>query len=159
MRGGHNRIPSSLKKARGTLRKNRERATGPEIDAATVPPPPRGLSRLQRAIWAELATQVEALGTYAPPFLTAFRLLVEAVAEARDFDPRDPPTARVRARQVASSLLAGFGLVPAARDRVAGRGAADDAKAKAAAFLFGGAPDLKAIPGGKADAEPSSGDN
>jgi len=90
------------------------------------------------------AEQVDDLGVYTKSNLTAFRLMVEVVTEARHPDPRDPATARVRLAQVAAGLLHCFGLDPGSRGRVSVvKAAAGDA---AEDQLFG---PLKVVGGGK----------
>ena len=90
------------------------------------------------------AEQVDDLGVYTKSNLTAFRLMVEVVTEARHPDPRDPATARVRLAQVAAGLLQRFGLDPGSRGRVSVvKAAAGDA---AEDQLFG---PLKVVGGGK----------
>jgi phage terminase small subunit len=146
MKGGQNRKSRAEKEARGTLQECREVPDPVHADPSAVPAPPKGLTKLEREVWAELAVQVETLGTFSASDLTAFRLMVETVAETRSFDKRDPATARVRTRQVASTLLQGFGLVPVARERIPSSKKSEDPKKKAASFLFG---PLQALPGGK----------
>ncbi len=156
MKGGHNRVPDSVKALRGTKRRDRSNPTAPEVEIEQVPPAPRGMTREQKAVWGELAHQVNGLGVYARSNFTAFRLMVESVTEARHPDPRDPATARVKLLQVAAGMLQRFGLDPSSRSRVSV--VAPQAKDEAAGFLFGeGRPPLKAVPGGKAWAsEPST---
>lgn len=85
---------------------------------ASVPPPPRTLDEVQRRLWRELAVAVEELGTFAASDLVAFRALVRAVARAERCPLDAPPSAAARLEQVAASALAGFGLSPAARERL-----------------------------------------
>lgn len=145
MKGGQNRKPRSVKEAQNTLQKCRDNPAAPKVEPGKVPPPPKGLSALQKAVWAELAGQVEYLGVFAPSHVTAFRLMVEVVAQTRKFDTRDPPSAVVRLQQVASSLLQRFGLDPVSQERVSV--APKPKEGSAESFLFGGRP--KVIDGGK----------
>jgi hypothetical protein len=145
VRGGHNRRPDEVKAREGTKRKDRTNPAAPKVDPASVPPPPKDLTAQQRAVWLELAAQVEELGIYAPSNLTAFRLLVQVVAEALHPDPDDPATARVRLAQVAAGLLQRFGLDPASRGRVSVTKPAEEDRAED--FLFG--DPLRVVPGGK----------
>lgn len=119
MKGGQNRVPAAVKKLRGTQRKDRMKRGSKLVSPKLVPPPPRGLSKVEQRVWRELAPQVEHLGVFARSDFTAFRLLVETVAEMRSPDfKKEKGTARVRMRQVASTLLQSFGLNPASRDRL-----------------------------------------
>jgi hypothetical protein len=85
---------------------------------AKVPPPPRGLDPLRRSLWLELARAVEKAGTFMPSDIVAFRQLVRAVARAEAAPLDAPPSAGARLEQAAASALAGFGLTPAARERL-----------------------------------------
>lgn len=119
---GHNRLPSKVKKLRGTLDKRSVHARAPLVSPKSVPKPPRGLTAVEVRVWKELAPQVEHLGVYAKSDMTAFRLLVQVVAQTRAKEfVLEKGTARVRMLQVASSLLQSFGLSPASRDRVPGQ--------------------------------------
>jgi len=122
MRGGHNRKPTALKAMAGTLDARRVNTGEPVLDRAVVPPPPKSLGPGERAIWVELAAQVDATGCYTFSDYTSFRLAVKSVAMA-DSDLSDmPATAAVRLMQVASSFLQRFGLDPASRARVMSAG-------------------------------------
>ena len=143
-RGGNNRKPRALKKRQGTLQPCRDNPRAPKVEPGKVPPPQKGMTAIQKAVWRELATQAETLGAYAPSHFTAFRLMVEAVAETRRPDPRDPPTVRSRNRQIASALLQRFGLDPVSQERVSVPVKPDDDTHQ---FLFGEQP-LKVIDGG-----------
>lgn len=119
MKGGHNRLPGAVKKLRGTTDARTMRKKRALVPPKLVPPPPRGLSRVEQRVWRELAPQVEHLGVFGVSDFTAFRQLVETVAETRTPEfKKEKGTARVRMRQVASTLLQNFGLTPASRDRV-----------------------------------------
>lgn len=120
MKGGANRAPAAVKKLRGTQRADRAKKKSPGlVSPKLVPPPPRGLSKVEQRVWKELAPQVEYLGVFTKSDLTSFRQLVETVAETRTPEfKKEKGTARVRMRQVASTLLQNFGLTPASRDRV-----------------------------------------
>ena len=144
MRGGQNRLPDEVKAKRGTKQKCRTNAAAPKTSTCTVPPAPRSMTREQRVVWAELAEQVDDLGVYTKSNLTAFRLMVEVVTEARHPDPRDPATARVRLAQVAAGLLQRFGLDPGSRGRVSVVKAPEGDRAEAQ--LFG---PLKVVTGGQ----------
>lgn len=119
MRGGNNRLPDKVKAFQGTQQKCRTNPDAPKVEPTKVPAPPKSLTKEQREVWLELAPQVEALGTYSPSYYTAYRLMVQSVAEALHPDPRDPATARVRLAQVAAGHLQRFGLDPASSGRVA----------------------------------------
>ncbi len=95
---------------------NRQRLTS--RPGAKVPPPPRHLDAAQRAIWAELARAVEAIGTFMPSDLAAFRQAVRTVARAEACPLDAAPSAAGRLEQAAASALAAFGLTPAARERL-----------------------------------------
>jgi phage terminase small subunit len=95
---------------------NRQRLVS--APGASVPSPPRNLDETQRRLWRELARAVEELGTFADSDLVAFRALVRAVGRAESLPLDAPPSAAARLEQVAASALAGFGLSPAARERL-----------------------------------------
>ena len=119
-RGGGNRLPDSLKAARGTLRPCRTNPRAPKAEAGVPPRPPRHLPDAERAVWRELARQVgpEGVGTYSPAFFSAFRLTVRTLALVDAAGPDTPPTALSRLVQAASGMLGRLGLDPASVGRV-----------------------------------------
>lgn len=130
-KGGHNRLPRSVKEAHGTIRKGRENASAPAPPSSRVPPAPRTLSKSERAVWEELAREVDFLGTYCESDLTTFRMMATVVAQVGE-GPGDmaasPYSSLVR---TAHTLLRSFGLDPASRGRVASgkhQGDGDDAE-------------------------------
>lgn len=147
MRGGHNRIPKSVKAARGTLKKARETSpNAPDLPPGKVPAPPDDLGARERRVWRELAEQVELLGVYTASDYTAFKLLVRLTSIA-DEGPGDlAPSAYARIAQTAVGMLGRFGLDPASRGRVP-RPDAEKKVADEEAAMFGGG--LTALPGGK----------
>jgi len=145
VKGGHNRKPTRQKALEGTLRADRSRKNEPRAASVTVPAAPRRLPAGERAVWSQLAAEVEALGVFTLSDRTAFELLARTVALAKTAGPEMAPTARVRLLQVASGLLAAFGLTPASRGRVEAAPPVDPV----AADLFG---DLKVVAGGRAGA-------
>ena len=138
MKGGGNRLPTAVKKARGTLQKCRTNKAEPKLDPSKVPPPPRGCGPVFRRKWRELARAVEALGVFTLADLPAFDLLVRMMTEVVTAPDDMPATARVRLMQATAGQLAAFGLSPASRGRV------DRVTAPAADptldFMFGRAP-------------------
>lgn len=120
MRGGHNRLPTAVKEARGTLQPCRENREEPRLGATQVPAPPKRLSAAERAIWLDLAHEVDALGVFTEADLSDFELMVEDVAYARKLkrDTHASPNQKIAARRQAHAALAAFGLSPQARGRV-----------------------------------------
>ena len=116
-RGGHNALPAALHVARGSYRRDRHSGQA-GLPADRVPRPPKGLSEAERAVWAELARQVNVLGTYSAATFTSFRLMVKVVAMVDTAAADMPATALVRLTQVASGLLGRFGLDPATAAKV-----------------------------------------
>ncbi len=116
-RGGHNRLPESLKRERGTAKKSRTNPKAPRLELTPVPPPPPDLSRHERLMWMELAPQIDALRIYTASSETALRALVAALALVRFRAGSERE--RLRAWTTVLAMLARFGLDPASRDRVA----------------------------------------
>lgn len=147
-RGGHNRLPKSVKAARGTLKKARETSpNAPDLPPGCVPDPPAELDAREAQVWRELKAQVELLGVYTGSDYTAFKLLVRLTALA-DSGPGDlAPSAYARIAQTAVGMLGRFGLDPASRGRVP-RPEAEQKSENEEAAMFGGG--LVAVPGGKA---------
>lgn len=121
------RLPDSLKKLRGTFRKDRQAprvkpkaaAAVAASPASVVGDPPADFTDLQRQVWCELGRALdERPGTFTEADRPAFRLTVEAVAATRSMSDETPATARVAATKAAAALLAAFGLLPVARSRV-----------------------------------------
>ncbi|BDG04992.1 hypothetical protein [Anaeromyxobacter oryzae] len=112
------RVPSRVKKLRGTYRADRSSRNEPTPAASRVPPPPTGESAAFKRNWRELARQVDALSVFTETDYTAFRLLVRAVTLIDDLPPLAPPSAVARLVQNASGMLSRFGLDPASRGRV-----------------------------------------
>lgn len=78
-----------------------------------VPKPPAHLSDAERAVWKDLARDVEAARTLTAGSLTAFGTLVTMLALSRSPEAAAmAPTARVRLLQAVSTLLREFGLTP-----------------------------------------------
>ena len=119
MKGGGNRLPASIKEARGTLRRDRENPHAPKVSRSDVPAPPPDLAPAESAVWCRLALEVGDLGVYAPSFATSFRQLVRLVSLSESADPVTmPPSAYARLVQVTASALASWGLTPASASRV-----------------------------------------
>lgn len=148
MRGGHNRLPKSLKAQRGTLKKSREASPdAPDLPVGQVPAPPDDLGAREKRVWEELAAQVEALGVYTVSDYTAFKLLVRLTALADEGPGELAPSAYARIAQTAVGMLGRFGLDPASRGRVPRPAAEEEAENEEQAMFGGG---LKPIDGGKA---------
>jgi len=81
-------------------------------EAAPVPPPPEGLSDTERSTWIEVAEAVDELGTFARPFLPAFRLTVRALARVYDAPADLKPSTMRGLLENASKMLGRFGLDP-----------------------------------------------
>ncbi len=112
MRGGKNRISVDQHRIAGTFRRDRHGSGGDAQESTiAVPPPPAGLSRRERAVWAELAAQVEERGSYTATRRTAFRLMVVAVVRL-DAAKAAPAYAWARLLTAANDALLAFGLAP-----------------------------------------------
>ena len=105
---------------RGTLRPGRDRPAAPRAPASRPPPPPTGLSEIEREVWLALAqaTGPQGNGTYSKTHALAFRLTVRTVAIALTVDAATPPTAVSRLLQAAGTALGRFGLDPQSVSRV-----------------------------------------
>jgi phage terminase small subunit len=134
------RISRKAKQLRGTFRADREAANPPKPEASPVPPAPESLSETEQKVWGELAPQVELLGTYTPACFTAFRVLVRVVALLDGAPPDMAASALVRLAQVASSLLARFGLDPMSAERVEAAPRPDEDEDDFSEFLSPGEP-------------------
>lgn len=117
------RLPKEVKQRRGTYRRSREKPkersekpSAPEVKAPIV----RDLTAQERAILSRLEAECEAIGVDHKPFGLAKVQLARMLAEAENASTDDPATARVRLYQACHTALAAFGLMPAARDKVAG---------------------------------------
>ncbi len=112
------RLPREVKQRRGTHRPGRDHPAAPVLPPRSVPPPPKRMNARERAVWAELAVQVEANRTFTASTLTSFTLLVKAVTLAYGVAPDMPPSAGAKYVSAATALLRDFGLSPASADRV-----------------------------------------
>ena len=156
--------PSAQKKLEGTYRKDRA-AVSEMQPTLGEPPVPRGLKGEALTEWRVVAPELARLGVLAiidggrlADYCRAHALAIRAAAKAeKEGEVIDTYRGPVRspwqgvaqeARAQARLLAAEFGLTPSSRSRVS----AGNAKPKpddAEADLFGEAPQLKAIPGGK----------
>lgn len=111
-----------------------------------VPPPPKGLTKLEREVWLELKASVEFLNIYTPAHYQSYRLLVDAVAKTRRLHEVAPSSVG-RVISTASMMLSRFGLDPASNEKVSvvsGVGGGEQSAPgtspgdKADEFLFGG---------------------
>lgn len=120
MRGGHNRLPGALKKARGTLRSTQTNVDEPMFAAAPLPPPPPDLRPDERDVWERLAGVIDPMRVATVADHEAFGLLVLAVALAwrTARDPKASVNQKIRTTSAAIALLTQFGLTPAERARV-----------------------------------------
>ena len=109
MRGGHNRRPAAVHRLSGSYRRDRHGNPGP-AESSEVPAPPRGMSARERAIWTQLAAEVEVRGTFDQACGMAFRLMVKAVALAEDPPKNTASSALARFHSNARAALASFGL-------------------------------------------------
>jgi hypothetical protein len=112
------RLPSNVKKLKGTFRADRSSRREPTPAASRVPAPPRGSSAAFRRNWRDLSAQVDSLGVFAESDLSAFRLLVTALTLVDEMPTNAPASAVSRILQSAMGLLSRFGLTPADRGRV-----------------------------------------
>lgn len=105
---------------RGTLRPGRDGPSAPRAPASRPPPPPKGLSEIERDVWLALAqaTGPRGNGTYSRTHALAFRLTVRTVAIALTADEATPATAVSRLLQAAGTALGRFGLDPQSVSRV-----------------------------------------
>jgi len=123
-RGEHRRKTLAEKTAAGTVNVTKERrfarqaaavAAVERANAAEVPAPPKDLRRAEVAVWRELAEQINAVGSYTPQSLSAFRALVVVTARIRD--RATSPTSIPSLSTTQARYLASFGLDPATRAR------------------------------------------
>jgi phage terminase small subunit len=114
--GGQNRLPTNVKRIRGTLRSDRVNPREPQL-AAGRPRRPKWLSKDAREHWRRLCEDAERLGVLTPVDGDALALLAETIAQFiryRDTDWRAASTFS----KFALRLLMEFGLTPSSRGRV-----------------------------------------
>jgi hypothetical protein len=119
-RGGHNRVPDEVKRARGTFRADRATRDTPRVTVVPVPAPPDDLPDDARRIWLELKQEVDGLGVYSASDLGAFRRLfqITVYAERLDRDPEAPAKDVISMSKEVRAWRAVFGLHPQARSTV-----------------------------------------
>jgi hypothetical protein len=112
---GRPRKPQRLRELQGTLPAHLKIDT---IPVCPVPPPPENLNGVERETWADLARQVEAIGTYDEANHEAFVLMVRVCAAVRQLDltQMTSPVGTLLRQEIA--LLGRFGLTAADRTRV-----------------------------------------
>ena len=137
------RLPTAVKKLRGTSQPCRENRAEPRAAPAKVPPPPRDLSDAERGAWVALAAALEAAeGVFTLADLPAFIAAVRVMGAADEVPANSDAGMKLRVQQ--RMWLTEFGLTPASRAKVhAAGGEQDDA---AGEFLFGG---FRVVEGGK----------
>lgn len=143
--GGHNRLPASVKKARGTLKKSREVAQ-PVVLGADGPvntSPPRSLTKGARAEWVRVVHLLDRAKLLSEADRTALELYCTAVDRAqraekqieRDGMTLENPTTGAlhahpllavakEARTQALRYGCEFGLTPASRGKISAPAAA-----------------------------------
>lgn len=132
---GRPRVPSAVKRLRGTWRADRANERAPRPVSIAVPAPPRELSAVERAVWKRLAREIPP-GVFTTADGTAFRALVRAVAMAENPPENMSESARINWSKHAQSMLGRFGLTPADREKVSA--AASDAPDRDAEDEFTG---------------------
>lgn len=167
MRTGRPRVPSALKRARGTYQPCREAPNALTVPPG-VPPVPRGLTGEARRIWLEHVNDEEWRVVLARGDGAGLEVLVKHLALERKYAAAalrqpmvrtawglkpNPAAAQARLEAgVVKNLLQEFGLTPAARSRVSvPQGTVEQRKQEKATadFLFGG---MQVLPGGKTGA-------
>ena len=120
MRGGHNAVPTAVKKLRGTAQPCRMNPREPQLEAVKVPAPPAGMVGDELQAWVDLAPQVDGLSVYTAADAVGFEALVGALVRYRRVarDPDSPTKEFCAASNVLAARLTGFGLTPASRAKV-----------------------------------------
>lgn len=127
---GRPRTPTQLKVLAGTSRADRSNPREPGLTAAPLPPPPRGISRDERASWLDLAALIDPMRVATAADVVAFRGMVEDHATLRALRRalKSGVVTKGRVHPAVSSVavyrklmfahLARWGLTPADRSRV-----------------------------------------
>ncbi len=124
-RGGHNRVPNSVKKKRGTFRKDRSgKAKDAKKPANPSPFDRREAPKValdERAALESFDRQLEAVGTLnrASPEYRHLYASLRVIWDGARADPDMPPTALATIARVLAGLQAAGGLTPASFDKVA----------------------------------------
>ena len=86
------RLPTAVKKLRGTMRADRENPAEPDVKAVYLPAPPEHLTAIEKMIWTRLAPCVDMLSVAGEPDVDGFEMMVrvrsrfEEVAQVADND-------------------------------------------------------------------------
>lgn len=120
-------LPTAVKKARGTYRKDRAAPREPKPPTGTIVMPSH-LGPAARVLWKELLPHLTGMGVMSPAFRRALELLCAAYQEYRDASRRPKPgepkdslpgwNARSDAWRRVVVGLREFGLTPSALSRV-----------------------------------------
>lgn len=164
--GGHNRLPTAVKKARGTLKKSREVARPVSLggDGPVNVAAPRDLTRGAKAEWARVVGLLDSARVLTEADRTALALYCTAVDRAQRADRQvekegmtlvNPTTGAVHAhpllsvakeaRAQALRYACEFGLTPASRGKMSAPGAADKPADADPLAAFLGAPKLELV--------------
>jgi len=161
-------LPSTMKRARGTLRADRESPAEPQ-GTPGVPDPPRGLDARERSEWTSLGERLALMGVLQKEQVEALELLVrakvrylrlaakvremgEVLSDAKGNLYRNPHAIAMEKAEVEyRRLLLEFGLTPAAATRVRADAAVaenDDATARRFFSLVTGGTKRRRAPRG-----------
>lgn len=168
--GGHNRLPTSVKRARGTLKKSREvKASVPlGADGPVNTTAPTFLTKGAKAEWARVVTLLDAAKLLTEADRTSLALYCTAVDRAQRAERqveregmtlKNPTTGAIHAHPLlgvakearAQALRYGceFGLTPASRGKMQAPGAGDKPADADPLASFLGTPKLELVNGSK----------
>ncbi|PZR07067.1 MAG: phage terminase small subunit P27 family [Archangium gephyra] len=164
--GGHNRLPTSVKRARGTLKKSREVAEPVSIgaDAPVNTAPPTWLTKTAKTEWHRVVPLLDGAKLLTEADRTALAMYCTAVDRAQKAEKQierdgmtvvNPTTGAMHAHPLltvakearAQALRYGceFGLTPASRGKMGSPGAPKDAPDADPLSQFLGAPKLALV--------------
>lgn len=167
--GGHNRLPTAVKRARGTLKASREVAEPVSLagDGAVNTAPPAYLTKGAKAEWKRVVGLLDQAKLLVEADRTALALYCTAVDRAQQAEKEieatgmtvvNPTTGALHAHPLltvakearAQALRYGceFGLTPASRSKIAAPAAAKEPEADPLASFLG-APKLELVSGTK----------
>lgn len=119
-KGGHNRLPEAVKRARGTFEPGKHRAAPVPEALAVWPTPPVHFEAGEILAWSRLGESVMALGaaSRADLLMATYCAQIMARLDAALAAPGTKVAAIASLLRLASEQLRAFGLTPAARASV-----------------------------------------
>lgn len=115
--GGQNRLPTEVKRKKGTLRPGRMLVGVPSPVAAQIGEPPDQMSDSQKVMWYRLKEAVSSLNVAAIGDMISFELMVIAV-DKHIRNMYDPESDGSSTFPQAFKLMCAFGLTPQSRTAV-----------------------------------------